>query len=772
MSSVLRASSLLALAACTGGGDGRNDLLAPIDADTPVSVELAGTAADGTPSVAVRLVNTYQAAIPGTGATLALGGAASGSVDVDLSATGAAWVDLPADGPGAVSVAVSDSADGAEAGEPTTAWSLGAGMPSVQMSPTTALSDDLDADPAHAASATGGVAFAAGQRVFFQPDTPGAPAFPVARMGFDIAGLQSAHLDSDGRLDLVVWAGNELVLLRGLGDAGFGWQGGWRAKEGDVVGVRATDLDGDTLTDLAVGVDRSTSGVVHVLFGDGVWAWTLAEPLELTHEIWGLTASDEDGDDQPDVSVLSAARGTIRRHTLSDQGWVGASDFELTGYEAADGASLLGQVDINGDGAEEIVIQGAPDASAQDFVFYTLDETPTHFPLTFGSYDASLWDLDLDGAVDMIAAEDNELHIVRWDGEGFVNEGWTGIRTAGPVAAGPFTDDELPAIAVVNDAVTFHRGTRGGEDGSWQRDRFNWRAYNTALVGPVVLSDVSGDGVGDIVGFTTDPALVVAAWQLDQGDDGTWQVLLGGKVELDGGDPLGLVRCDADWFALTGPADNATLTRIRLEQNGSTWRPSVVSSVAASGELLACGTIDTGEDGVVVASTSGFWTSYAVNLAVRNTGDVGETGAVALGDTDGDGFAEVHGCGAAGCSVVAGDLDGDGTDEVVTSTDTITVSWATGDQVRPGSGTLSLADVDGDGSLDVLANDPGRGRVHVVRTAGSDSSWTTGWQTERSLTAGAAWVDMDGDGIPEIAAPDIDGRVLHTGTTGVGGSAW
>ncbi len=771
MSTVLRASSLLALVACTGDGTGKNDLLAPIVADTPVSVEVAGGTLGGDPIVAVRLVNTYQAAIPGTTATLSYANAATGTEDVDLSATGVALVVPDVAGAGAVEVGVSASEDGADTTATTVAWSLPSGLPGVQMSPTAAL-PEVEGDPAHAATASGGIAFAAGQRVWFQSSEPGNAAFPVARMGFDIAGLHSAHVDSDGLLDLVVWGGNELVLLRGLGPAGFGWEGGWRAKEGDIVGVRATDLDGDTLTDLAIGVDRNESGVVHVAFGDGTWGWTLAEPLELTHEIWGLTASDEDGDDQPEVSVLSSARGTIRRHTLTDRGWVGASDFELTGYEAAAGATLLGQVDINGDGQEEIVIQGAPDSSAQDFVFYTLSGTPTHYPLTFGAYHAALWDLDLDGAVDMIAAEDGELHIVRYDGEGFVNEGWTGIREAGPVAAGPFTGDELPAIAVVNDAVTFHRGARGGGDASWQRDRFEWRAYNTALIGPVVVSDVSGDGVGDIVGFTTDPDVVVAAWQLDESDDGQWQVLLGGKVALDGGDPLGLVRCDDDWFALTGPPENATLSRIRLERNGSTWRPSVVSNVAAAGELLACGRIDTGEAGVVVATTTGFWTSYAANLAPRNTGDVGETGAVALGDTDGDGFPEVHGCGAAGCSVAASDLDGDGIDEVVTSTDVITVRRASGDEVRPGSGLLTLADVDGDGDLDILANDAARGRVHVVLSAASAASWTAGWQTERSLAGPAAWVDMDGDGVPEIVAADVDGRVLHTGPTAVGRSGW
>jgi hypothetical protein len=771
--SPLLALALVSLAACVPDGPGTNDLLAPIDADAPLSLVVGSAVSEGAPVVSVRLVNTYQAAVPGTEATVEFGGDAEGSATVDLSASGAALVPVPLTAPGMATVTASASADGAETGASAMAWSTSTGLPRVQMSPTTALPDDLGQAPSLAAAGTGGLAFAEGQYVWWQPATPGVPATPIARLGFAVQGLQSAHIDADGQLDLVVFGGNELILLRGLGEAGFGWQGGWRAKEGDVVAVRAADLDGDRLTDLAVGVDRTNSGVAHVIRGDGQWGFTLDEPLELTHEIWSLTASNEDGAGLPVVSVLSAARGTVRRHTLTDEGWVGASDFELTGYEASAGAALLPQTDINGDGKENLIITGAPDASAQDFVFYDLVDGPTHYPLTFGSYYATLGDLDLDGATEMITVEDDELHVVRWDGEGFESQGFTGTGQAGPTAVGPWVaGDALPAVAIVTDAVTLHRGAAAEGTGAWNRDRFDWRAYNTALVAPAVIGDISGDGIGDILGFTTDPDLVLASWQLSQGDEGQWQILLGGKAELEGGDALDLVNCDGEVYALTGPEDNATLTRLRLQQNGATWRPVVVGSTPAAGSLLACGTIDTGEPGVVVADVSGFWTSYASGLGARSTGSVGATGAIALADTDGDGFGEVVGCDAEACSVAAGDLDGDGFDEVVRVADGIRVAWGDVEQAFPGTGVASLGDVDGDGALDVLVHDASTGRVQVLRTAGASSAWPAGWQTERPLTGHASVADMTGDGVPEIILSDAEGRVLHTGETDPTGSGW
>lgn len=773
----MRPSPMLILAlvtavGCDPDGPGPNDLLAPIDADAPLAVQVGSAVGAGAPHVAVRLVNTYQAAVPGTEATLSFGGDATGTATVDLSASGAALVPVPLTGPGHAAITVSASADGAETGATAEAWSTTTGAPRVQMSPTTAL-PALDSSPSLAAAGTGGVAFASGQWIYWQPATPGSPAMPIARLGFTVRGLQSAHLDADGVLDLAAFGGNELVLLRGLGDVGFGWQGGWRAKEGDVVAVRAADLDGDRLADLAVGVDRSNSGVAHILRGDGQWGFRLDEPLELTHEIWSLTASNEDDAGLPVVSVLSSSRGTVRRHTLTDEGWVGASDFELTGYEASAGAALLAQSDINGDGEENLIITGAPDASAQDFVFYDLAESPTHYPLTFGSYYATLADLDRDGATDMLTVEDDELHVVRWDGEGFETQGYTGTGIAGPTAAGLWVEgDDLPAVAIVTDAVTLHRGTAADQTGAWTRDRFDWRAYNTALVAPALIDDVSGDGVGDIVGFTTDPDLVIAAWQLSEGDTGQWQILLGGKAGVDGGEPLDLVQCGADIYALTGPEDNATLTRLRLQQNGATWRPAVVASAPVAGSLLACGVIDTGEPGVVVADVSGFWTSYAEALGVRSTGSVGATGAIAVADTDGDGFGVVVGCDADACSVVAGDLDGDGADEVVRVAADIRVAWGETEQVFPGTGTASLGDTDGDGNLDILVHDPASGRVLLLRSAGASVTWPGGWQTERPLTGHVSVADMTGDGVPEIVLSDAEGRVLHTGATDPTGSGW
>ena len=168
---------------------------------------------------------------------------------------------------------------------------------------------------------------------------------------------------------------------------------------------------------------------------------------------------------------------------------------------------------------------------------------------------------------------------------------------------------------------------RDDDSGAWFRDRFSWRAYNTALEQPAVVQDINGDGVGDIIGFT-DPDLVVAVWQLNQGDEGQWQILLGGKAEVDGDDALDIVSCGDDIFTLTGTPDAATLTRLRLQTDGATRRPVVAGSIDTAGTMLACGPIDSGEAGVV-----GPTRADSVLLRIRTRcpehGSVGATGEIA-----------------------------------------------------------------------------------------------------------------------------------------------
>ena len=50
------------------------------------------------------------------------------------------------------------------------------------------------------------------------------------------------------------------------------------------------------------------------------------------------------------------------------------------------------------------------------------------------------------------------------------------------------------------------------------------------------------------------------------------------------------------------------------------------------GAMLDCGTIENGDPGVVVSSTTGRWETYASELAPVGSGEVGSTQDIALAD--------------------------------------------------------------------------------------------------------------------------------------------
>ncbi len=180
-----------------------------------------------------------------------------------------------------------------------------------------------------------------------------------------------------------------------------------------------------------------------------------------------------------------------------------------------------------------------------------------------------------------------------------------------------------------------------------------------------------------------------------------------------------------------------------------------------TGTLLACGPL--GAAAIVVASEDGAWTSYDEALTAIDSGEVDETGAVAVADTDGDGTAVVVSCGAPPCAIAVADVDGDGLDEIVrgSATGLSIEGWATTSEL-PGSGALSTADVDRDGFVDVLATDPVAGRVLVFRGVKGALAPALAYHPEGSVVGAAEAFDATGDGVPELLFEGQDGKLTIT----------
>lgn len=143
-------------------------------------------------------------------------------------------------------------------------------------------------------------------------------------------------------------------------------------------------------------------------------------------------------------------------------------------------------------------------------------------------------------------------------------------------------------------------------------------------------------------------------------------------------------------------------------------------------------------------------------VAWQRPGDYGDKGGLALGDLDGDGWSEVVTASAA--SVCALDAR-DGAERWC--------NHALGPALEPhGYAYPSLADMDGDGSVEVVVGAVILTSAGVVRGVGQHGTGGSPWYGDPAQTYGAlsAVVDLDGDGVQEVvtgnAAYDIDGETL------------
>lgn len=749
------------LAACATEGKVTPALSAITDGDAPFQASVLSTVAVGGAQVTARVTNTYGVAVPAGAVRVTVVGAGV-STTVDLPATSTGYPSAVVDGtvPGAAAVTITDTEDGVELANPEgTAWVLGQDLPPVAMPRLGFLPLTADQTPTFAVPATDGVVLAVGDQLWFRPSDPSAQPAPLADMPFDIAGLQSGHIDNDGVLDLLVWSGSVVAVLRGHEGGQFTWKSGWQADFGAVVGAVLSDVNSDRLLDLSVGVSGEDRGQVQMLLGDGSWGFDEIDPLVVNGEFYDLASGDERADGQPDASVISVGSGTIRRYTFGEKGWQGAPTSELAGYQAGPGASLMPLADLDGDLDDEVIMLSNPEANTQDLVFYVVGDdegsTSINYELSWGRFFAELADMNADGVLDVVGLDDGVLHVVRWLDEQFTDETVAGFGAPGPIAAEDWNRDGVNDIAVVTQAVAFHDGVLDADSGSWTRSRGGWQSVNTALVGDLLALDVSADGVSDLVAFTNDgDQLALATWLVSEGEGGRPSFTFADSVSMGvGAVPLGLVHCAPNTFALVETAEGPVLHRVGITVLGAMAEPS--GPIDVDGTLLACGALPDGESGVVVAQTSGFWSAYASSLVARSSGNVDAVNAIDLADTDGDGATEVVGCIGEGCSVAVVPMDGG--DAVLRSEGTVsvTIGGARADQL--GGGRLVAADVDNDGQPDVLGWDELNTRLSLYRAAGGAIAPAAGYHADYGLVGRPAVGDLNADGRKELLFRDAGG---------------
>lgn len=336
---------------------------------------------------------------------------------------------------------------------------------------------------------------------------------------------------------------------------------------------------------------------------------------------------------------------------------------------------------------------------------------------------------------------------------------------------------------------------------------------NTTQPASIAAADLDGDGDLDVYGALYDDTLGAAsliAWaENTAGDGSTWAVAPIGfpvgpfdahaaDIDSDGDlDIVGAATDDNDilWFENTAGDGSAWSAPKTIDGNFGGARAVVVVDLNNNGELHVLGAASVADDiSSWRLSSGGSWIEEAIDEDFDGAYDV------AAADIDGDGDLDVLGAGFdadtfawwdngpvwakntidaasdGARSVAGGDIDRDGDADVVTAAanDGEITWWEntagdgsawTGhpiDTVFDGAASVFVADLDGDGDLDVLGAAAVDDEIAWwENTAGDGSAWTKRpfggvFDGARSIHA----ADMDGDGdLDVLGAAENDGNV-------------
>lgn len=410
---------------------------------------------------------------------------------------------------------------------------------------------------------------------------------------FGYGGIAVGDINNDGLLDVGYgvhhdYSSNDMgdqlmeaALGDGTGTSWTPWDDGL-ATNGEDYGMFATDLadiDNDGDLDLASNSFGCCNGVhVYRNNGDGTWTQTWASQGGNSDAF--LSFGDVNGDGNPDLAA-SQQHGTI---------WLGDG---AGGFTPADNglppAGIIGRAgvslgDIDGDGCADLSY--IRDEGVYVYVWRQdhWEEASIGLP-TSGDYDISyLWDMDVDGLMDVVGMADGEITV--WLGDGLGH--WTEATSYDPApgrsshaleVGGDIDHNGFPDIALLQEEGSFPNYRNHLyvlREASTPSERFVVlqfpRGNETFLVGSVKTIRWSAAQVGG------DPATIDLDLSV-AGPEGPWTPIAAGIP--DGG--------HWQWIVPGPPSDGAHI-RVTLRQGEES------ASATSRAFQIVAGASDVAED--------------------------------------------------------------------------------------------------------------------------------------------------------------------------------
>ena len=615
-------------------------------------------------------------------------------------------------------------------------------------------------------------------------------------------------LTSTGSLALGAPYGWEFLASAGAGSGAFPIGHTVDAAIDGPAFVHAADVDGDGDLDvLGAATDADDIAWWENTAGNGS-AWTEnTVDGDLDGASW-VQAADVDGDG--DMDVVGAAAEAHDIAWWENTAGNGTAWSEHTVDASFNAVSCVHAADVDGDGDMDVLGTGPGtdrinwwENTAGDGSAWTEHYVVESFDGAVSVYAA---DVDGDGDIDVLGAASNDDEIAWWENTSGDGTAWTehavasGFDYAISVHAADVDGDgdlDVLGAAAYDDEISWWENDAG--DGSLWAEHTLVADFDGANC--VYSADVDGDGDMDIMGAannTSDSAADIAWWENAAGDGTTWTEHIvrrdffralsvrAGDVDGDGDlDILGATRLadDITWWenalAVTATIPSGNAAAAVSTDVSATFSDNM--NVGDAATFIVHGSM-TGERGGVYAGggtptlTFNPDADFEPGERVRVTVTTGlmSTGAEALGAPHVWEFLAAAGVGPGtfpsehavdsnfnnAVSVSAADVDGDGDLDVLGAArmDNDITWWentagdgsAWTEHIVDGdfsyARSVHAADVDGDGDVDVLG-------------AAADADDIAWW--ENTLGDGSAWiehtVDADFDYATSVHAADVDG---------------
>ena len=573
-----------------------------------------------------------------------------------------------------------------------------------------------------------------------------AGSFPVA--------IVSGDFNGDGHLDVVVAnkLSDHVSVLLGNGDGTLAPRVEY-ATAASPRSLAVADLNGDGALDLAVAC--ASPGWVSVFLGRGDGTFSPAPGIYTGAGTTAIAAGDLDGDGHPDLAL-----GNSGSHQISFLRGMGDGTFvpvvPLHPLQTRDNLTVVLLRDVDGDGLLDLVVAEWSSTGPGDIVVrkargsYDFMESD-RIPAGGDVLGLAVADTDHDGRPDIVATRrlGNDVLLLHGKGDGtFGTHPLTmdsGLR-AGGIAAADLNGDGRPDLVVANyygDDISVFIANGPAT--------FAPAVHHPSGVQPgaILVADVDGDAIPDIVAANRGSNDISIYHGYGAGT-------FAAQVRLAAGNqPVALAAADfdRDGHMDLAAANWASNDLSYFHGSGAGLLPQLLIALGMTPTALAVADFDgdgrpdlaVGGYGLLLMSASP--SGLAPLHPIDHGGCIGW--AIAAGDFNEDGRADLAGQ----CNIMPGPGlqirlgRGDATFD-------LPVSYGSASQ----TGSMSVADFDGDGHLDLAA----AMRSASVETWSGAGDGTIAQPRDFSTAVVQSYfasADFDGDGRPDLASANADGSV-------------